>query len=287
MNGDARYVVADLSDLHCGHRLGLLNPSTTILEGCSTDLCEVALGPTQKRLWRIYDEHVSAVADMAGTDPVVLVFKGDLTHGTKHKEGLAYICLADQLAIAFWCIVPWLERCPNVQKIVIIEGTEAHTHYSSTERILSLWLKSHYYNIEVVYTGHGLLKINDVELDMAHHGAHPGSKIHLQNNNLIAYGRDTLLHHLTENTRPPNLISRGHFHEYRHAKYLHWARGREWEIDLFITPSYCGMTGYARKATKSMPVEVNGMVAHEVCGNYLMSYEFLEPHDVRTVVEVA
>lgn len=282
----ARHVVIDMSDLHCGHRLGLLNPKTKIMQGCTTDLCDVALGVVQRRLWRAYKDHMNAAAAIAGDDQVTLVFKGDLTHGTKHKEGLAYICLADQLAVAFWCIMPWFERNLNIKKIVIVEGTEAHTHYSSTESLLSMWLASHYPNIDIIYTGHGLLETEAMLLDMAHHGAHPGSRCWLDGNSLRLYGNDILISNLMEGTEPPRVVSRAHFHEYRHEVVRRVQRGREWTIDLFLTPSYCGLTGYGRKATRSMPYLVNGMVVHEIRGGLYNYHPLMEKVDLRTVVRL-
>lgn len=282
-----RRLVALLSDLHCGNRLGLLNPETVLLEEDELgDLVEYTpeLGPTQQYLWPLYTSHVDKVAEMAGKDEVIVMVPGDLTHGTKYKEGLSQLRVSDQVAIAFWCLRLWLEHPKlNVKRVRILRGTGSHTEDGSAESLVAMLLQQAFpkHDTQVLY--HGLFDVDGVTFDVAHHGPGPGIRVWTDGNQLRLYLRSLMLRELLDGNAPPRVVARAHFHRWGWETARVESQGTSYESDIIALPSYCGINGFGRQATRSIHHQTHGLAACEVIDGVLAGIHPLKKTlDLRT-----
>jgi hypothetical protein len=82
---------------------------------------------------------------------------------------------------------------------------------------------------------------------------------------------------------PPDLIIRGHFHEYIEEYYVKKFMGQRYKVEMCIVPSYCGIDDHARQITKSKYVLEHGMVAYEIVdGKILDTVPLMNTIDIRT-----
>ena len=286
-----RRLVVLMSDTHCGNRLGLLNPDTVLLEedeqGEITEYSP-ALGPTQRYLWKLYTSHLDKMAEMAAGDEVVVIVNGDLTHGTKYPDGLAQNRISDQVAIAFWCLRPWLERDDlNVKKLRVLRGTGSHTDYGSAESMVAMLLKKAFprHDIEVLY--HALFDFDGVLFDVAHHGPGPGIRVWTDGNQQRYYLRSLMLQHVLDNQEPPRIVARAHYHRWaRETVRTEWG-GREYKSDIIATPSYCGINGHGRQVTRSVHKQTHGLVVCEVADGQIVQIKPIKKSlDLRTKAQL-
>ncbi len=107
-----------LSDLHCGHELGLTPPSWQYQTN-NSELGDVA--KLQQQCWNWYKQQI----DIVGKDVDVLVINGDLIDGRGEKSGSTELITSDrtkQGIIATECIQEW-----NCDNIFITRGTPYHS----------------------------------------------------------------------------------------------------------------------------------------------------------------
>jgi hypothetical protein len=94
-----RTILAVCSDLHGGHRHGLLNPETVLHEydeeGNVVDDYNPPLTPVQKYLWKTYTAQIEEIGELAGKSRVIVALNGDMTAGDKHKDLLVSDRLGD------------------------------------------------------------------------------------------------------------------------------------------------------------------------------------------------
>ena len=93
-----------VADAHGGHRLGLLNPDTQLLDlEWSTDdepaWYTPALTETQRYLWELYEKCIAEHMKEAGSRDVPVWFNGDVTNGNKHPSGILSTRISDQVMI--------------------------------------------------------------------------------------------------------------------------------------------------------------------------------------------
>ena len=255
----ARLLVV-LSDLHCGHRLGLLAPDTELLEidaKGNVTAWTPSLGPTQEYLWDLYQGHLDSI--MARGLDVTLLVNGDLTHGAKYRDALFTESLHDQCIVAEQCLTPWLDA--GVKRVRIIRGTGSHTLEGSTEGMIANLLSKGYPKADVAIVGHGLFELDGFRFDVAHHGPSKGIREWTSGNQCRYYLRSLMLTEIGRGQDPPEWVVRSHFHSYMPPERVN-AAGRTSE--MVLTPSYCGMNGHGRQATRSQHVQSHGLVLFEI-----------------------
>jgi len=274
----ARLVVV-VSDLHCGHRLGLLAPDTELLEESSTpedpETWIPSLGPTQRYLWDLYSEHLQAVTGRGAE--VTVIVNGDLTHGVRYGEGLFTGSIYDQCVVAEKCLEPWLELGASALRIV--RGTASHTVEGSTESLIAGKLKASYPEANVGIAGHGLFAIGQVFFDVAHHGPSRGIREWTSGNQARYYLRSLMFGEIGRGRRPPDWVIRSHYHTYLPPERVN-AGG--YTSEIVLTPSYCGMNGHGRQATRSQHVQTHGLIVFEVEGARCHCEPMIETMDLRS-----
>lgn len=281
-----RRIVADISDTHGGHKAGLLNPDTVLFdENERGDLVpwKPQLMHIQLYLWRCYLDDRDSVVKLAGDDEIILIHNGDLTQGVTYPEHLVSTRRYDQIEIAFNNLIPWLEL-PNVRTVRIVKGTGVHVlGEGSTEMIVARMLQERYKGKDIEALYHGLLDVDRVSIDAAHHGPFPGSRAWLKGNSARYYLRDLMMAEVMDGNAPPRVVLRAHYHDWIHEYLEVQGQGRTYASDLIITPSYCGVGDHARKSMRSINRQTHGMVALEIVDGELAGiHPFKRTLDLRT-----
>lgn len=262
----ATYLVY-LSDTHCGQIYALQDPQTPLYdEDMYGNLTPrpYDLNETQRFLWALYNDHLQVVRDISGDDPLVVIHGGDLVHGNKYQDLLVSYRMADQIAIGVDVLSPWCDF-PNLVKLRILSGTAAHNFGESSAEILARQILSERHrdtDIEVAL--HGRYEVDGVLVDAAHHGAGPGIRHHTKGNQVRYYSRSLIDDDVFDQERPPDLILRGHYHEFVWETLHYWLGGQLKTLHAFVAPSYCKMNTYARQATRSKSRNDFGLLLYRI-----------------------
>jgi hypothetical protein len=273
---DNHFFLVAFSDTHGGHNQGLLNPNTVF----DTDEghYQPKLTKMQEWLWKFYSDSIDKVFyDIAQDVPIVLSHVGDLTQGKKYSDNHVSDRMSDQILIAYYNIKPWFHR--GVRKALLLKGTSSHAFGDgSSDLLIAELLRTKYDDASIKSVYHALLQLG-VEIDLAHHGPHPGTRKWTKGNVARSYLLDKMIESVTGNEVPSRLYIRGHFHSYI-REYL----GRfGYESDLIILPSFCGLGAYGHQATKSISYTSHGMVVFEIKNGRVKDIiPIVEKYDCRT-----
>ena len=251
-----RHVVAVIADEHGGSRLGLLNPETRLTDENGAEY-QPTLLKTQEWLWESHIDAILETLEFANDDPIYLVHNGDICQGSKHGTVVSPLAV-DQVTIALCNLDPWLQW-GNVERLYLIEGTQAHDFTGGTaEKLVLQALKDDLY---VRYTPHLRLRVEEALFDIAHHGSHPGGRVWLRGNPARFDLRDAMLSEILRGQPVPNLYVRAHYHqpidELTTLEGGHSSR-------VMIVPSWQAADQFVRKVAKSPARICCGMAAIEV-----------------------
>lgn len=279
-----RVIAVFLADTHGGHKLGLLKPGIELYdedEAGNLTPYTPKLTATQQYIWRIYQQDINSVMDLAGGDPVFVFHVGDLTQGDTYPHQLVSTRMADQILIAAANMREWLAY-DNVKAMRLVSGTGSHVFRERSSAVLvSEMIQTE--GVEVQVIGHGLADVRGIKIDYAHHGPSIGIRRWTEGNQLRYYLKSLMLEEVTNGDLPPRLVFRAHFHElWRETVRLRL--GDDWLVaDIILLPSYCGMGEYGRQATRSKNVISNGLVAVEIKDGELAAiHNFERQVDLRT-----
>jgi hypothetical protein len=286
-----RTIIAVRGDTQGGHAGGLLNPETelpdvdidddgkTVITGWHTP----ELRPVQKKLWEWHTQYIKDVKNLAGADEIVFIEMGDLTQGTVFKDDLDENNLNTQVTISRYNTIPWLDL-PNVKSAFFVKGTGVHVWgEGSTERLLTAQLKAAYPRKRIEITDHWLLNVKGVKVDVSHHGPGPGIRNWTRGNAFELYVKSILHDDIEAGAQVPDVILRGHKHEFTYRRAIHQVRGRIWELPAFITPPMCFIGSHAQKVMNSPSYMGVGVLALEVINGKLHAFHpFTNYVDLRT-----
>jgi hypothetical protein len=281
-----RFILAICSDLHGGHRHGLLNPATVLDEedehGNVIGDYHPPLTPVQKYLWDTYTKCIHRIKEIAGPDPLYLVVNGDVTAGDKYHQLLVSDRIADQFIIANYNMHPWYDLKPKAVRI--IKGTGAHTFNEGTSEVLIAHeLAAQYPEISTKVMDHGLFKFGGIEVDISHHGPVAGSRTWLKGNEARYYLRSAMMEEIVAGKVPPRLYFRGHYHEEVEETLIIKANGNRYKSTLIISPSFAFIDHHARQAVKSPARISHGMYAVEIVdGELLRTIPLVRTIDIRS-----
>lgn len=279
------WIVA-LSDTHGGHKLGLLNPDTTLYdENEAGDMVPWTpkLTAFQEYLWPLYQNTIEKVKALVGQDEVIVIHNGDATQGNRFPQHLVSTRMADQIIIAINNLKVWLD-VPNVTALRIVKGTGAHVFdEGSSEILIAEQLKALYPERDVACLYHGLLDVNGYTIDYAHHGPGGGMRDWTKGNMVRLYLLDMINREWKAGRYPPHLVLRGHYHTWVWETVRESLRGRVCRFDAVVLPSWCGLGEHGMKSTKSQNVIVNGLALLEIVDGQLRNiYPLNESIDIRT-----
>lgn len=279
-----RRIIVKLSDLHGGHRVGLLAPDTLLFElddkGNAHDWIP-DLGPVQEEiLWPAFLEHKAEVKKLAGRDSIILLVGGDTMHGGRFTTGLLVEDRHNQVRIATTCLLRWCDGL-NIDKIRMAQGTPVHTYAGTAEAMVARNLREDGLDAEGYY--HAKYDVDGVMMDIAHKGPTKGIREWTHGNAGRYYLRDRMWKEIQRDKRPPHLYLRFHFHVLVRERVWGMWRGDKLYSDLVLVPSYCGMTAYGVAATQAEPYLLNGLVATEIVDGEIESIiPFTTETDLRT-----
>lgn len=270
-------------DTHAGHKLGLMNPKTMLLdEGPRGEIkwVPVRLNLYQEYLWNdIYIPGLKRVYEITKGFPLIALLGGDITHGNKFPEQVATASEYNQVMIAEKDLEPVLQ-IPACKKVRMAAGTGAHefTEHSGLLLVAEM-LRKRFSQIDVKANYHGVADILGYTVDYAHHGPGEGIRVYLNGNNVRYYLSDLMIRCLGNNIRPPDLVLRGHVHGNQDETFTL----EKYSSRIFVIPSMCGMSFHARKVTRSKFIIHNGFALFEIADGKLTNWwKFYLENDVRT-----
>lgn len=281
-----RRIVVICSDLHGGHRYGLLNPETELDEvdeiGQPVGKKNVELTKIQEYLWKMYIQGIQWVKGHAGSDPILVVMNGDLTAGNKHAQMLVSDRMADQIFIGMYNALPWYELNPVAVRL--IKGTGAHVFgHGSSEILIGKFLQAARPAIDTRVTDHSLINFGGIDIDISHHGPPTGSREWLKGNEGRYYLRSLMLQEIVAGKIPPRLVVRGHYHEEIEETLIQKSNGNRYKSTLIVVPSFTFPDEYARKVVRSPSRVTHGMTVVEIVnGELLRVTPLTHTQDIRT-----
>jgi hypothetical protein len=278
-NGRRRWVLAE-ADTHAGHKVGLCNPVAVLLDDQKNE-AGVNLGAYQRHIWDLRMAFLQEVATLAGRAEVIHVHDGDVTHGNKHASGLITTRIEDQMEIADWNMRPVYDL-PGVRRGRFISGTEAHTFgEASSEIALAKRLSLRYPKYDIQPLAHSVLEVDGVVLDVSHHGPGAGIRQWTRGNVARHYLRSRMWQDFKRGRKPADVYLRGHYHTFVWETLREQFGGEMVTSHLVVLPSWCGMTEYARQATKSEYEVTNGLVLLELAAGRVEVHPMVRSLDLR------
>lgn len=281
-----RRVLACEADEHAGHKLGLMNPETVLIEeaedGTLTPYTP-ELTMVQEWLWKLRQNNLERLAEIAGRDEVVYIHAGDITHGLKYPQHLVSNRMSDQILMAVANVRPVLGT-KRVRTVRLIKGTGVHVFgEGSSEILVADRLRAEFPALNVAAVYHGDADVDGMKVDYTHHGPGPGSREWLRGNVARFYLRDLMMRRLMAGKVPPRLVVRAHYHALVTEELTIRVGGCAFTSELVVLPSMCGMGEHARKATRSFDEITCGMVVYEVVeGTLRQRHELTETLDIKT-----
>lgn len=281
-----RTILAVCSDLHGGHRYGLLNPETTLdeinEEGEKVGDYHPELNRIQKYLWGIYVSQIKSIKEYAKDDDLIVILNGDMTAGNKYPQMLVSDRIADQIIIGEYNVYPWLDVAPRAVRL--IKGTGAHNfNQGSSEILITKLLQTTYPNISIDVSDHSLISMAGMEVDISHHGPFPGSRHWLKGNVARYYLQSAMLEEIGAGKIPPRIYFRSHFHEEIEEVVTIKANGHRYKSTIIITPSFAFIDDHARQTARSPSRVTHGMIMVEIVdGEILRIVPLTKTIDIRT-----
>ena len=259
--------LAYLTDTHCGHVHGLMDPRTEVydedMEG-NLKPRPYALNEVQRFLYALYLDHLQALQDIAGGEPIVVLHGGDIVHGDKYRDLLVSYRMADQIAIGV-DVLDHICRIPNVKAIRLLSGTAAHNFgEGSAELLVRAELAARHPELDLQVSQHGRYEIEGLLVDVAHHGPGPGIRHHTKGNQVRYYTRSLIDDDVFDQGPVPDLILRGHYHEFVWETLHYFLAQSLRTVHAFVGPTYCRMNFYSRQATRSKSRNDFGMILFKI-----------------------
>jgi len=254
------HIIVALSDEHAGFKLGCFNPESDLIDG------PWKLTASQEFLWALKQNAVKFIKRFAGNDPITIIHCGDPAHGLRYPTELVSTAPVDQVRIA---VANWrpLLNLSNVMRVRCATSTEAHSMgESSTDHLIADVLRNEYPGINFAVTHHGLISIDGYTIDFAHHGPGPGSRVWLGGNVARYYLTNIILASMLSDTRPPDLVLRGHMHTYTDEIVT---KGK-YRSRIITLPALCMPGRHAIQVTQSIPSVTVGMMVFKIDGGRLV-----------------
>lgn len=275
-----------ISDTHCGHKLGLINPETELFDEGTGKTYRPAINEYQQFLWELYLYSIEKAKEISKNKDIVIIILGDITQGTKYPEQLLSTKVADQISIAQQMLKPLLSL-KNIRALRMVFGTGSHEFgEGSSMLILKDEIAPIFPKVNVNVITHGLLNIKDTLIDYAHHGPGVGIRDWLNGNELRFYLKNIIYKEIKNNNKVPDLVLRGHVHGFSNES-IYWIENDEIKKSTITSlPSMCGMGEFGRQSSRSNHLLSNGIVLYEINGRVSDPIPLIRTTDVRIKEEI-
>lgn len=271
-----------LSDTHCGHRLGLINPETELFDESSGSTYKPATTDFQEYLWDLYLYGIGELEKLSKGKEVIIIVLGDITHGTKYPEQLISTRIADQVSIVQQAMKPLL-KLKNIKAIRLVFGTGSHEFGEGSSMLI---LKDQIKHPNVNVTTHGLLNVKNKLIDYSHHGPGVGIRDWLSGNEVRFYLKDLVYKELKRNNQIPDLVLRGHVHGFVHESIYRIENDELKKHSITVLPSMCGMGEFARQVSRSQHLLSNGVILYEINSHVSDPIPLIRTIDTRVREEI-
>lgn len=281
-----RCILAIVSDLHSGHRYGLLSPETVLEEidenGDVVGDYHPKLNKVQTYLWKLYTTQIESIGKYANGDEIVVILNGDLTAGVKYPQMLVSDRVSDQVIIGEYNVYPWYSINPTAVRV--IKGTGAHNlNFGSSEITITRMLQHKFPETNTKVVDHSLLNLGGMNIDAAHHGPYTGSRTWLKGNVARYYLQSSMLEEIAAGKHPPRLYIRSHYHEEIEESVVIKANGNRYKSTIIVTPSFCFIDDHARQVARSPSRVTHGMAMIEIVDGEILRYDpMIRTIDIRT-----
>lgn len=219
------------------------------------------------------------LVDFADGDEIVLCHNGDITNGDRHGGNIPETTREDQRIIARDNMRPYLQL-PNVKKARLMTGTAVHVPECAEARVAHHLRREMGKDVQSCH--HARFTIDSEVVEVAHHGAYPGSRDWLRGNVALYHLKDRIYRDRRSGLTPARVYAYGHFHQRVYATVKDtWVR-ECYQHDLVIVPAFSGLDDYVRKGARSPPIIQAGIVVLEFVDSKLRSIqEFIKEQDLR------
>jgi hypothetical protein len=243
---------------------------------------------SQEWLWSVFMTGIERARQIAGGSEIMAFHLGDVSHGNKFADKeLVSSRMADQFEIGHRTLAAILD-VPEVAGMYLIHGTGVHEFgLGSATSIVAKRLEASYPAKLIGSVTHGAVRYGGLDLDLAHHGPPAGSRNWLQGNVLRLYVQSLMDDRITGGRRPPDILARGHYHQYAPEVVTRRAWGVTHRTWAYILPALCVLDDYARKVARSPQSLTSGMLMLEVAGGRIIAeHELMQSIDLRTEVDL-
>lgn len=271
-------------DKHSGSLRGLQHPGQQL----KTDgvLAPRAQTAWQKTIWdEVYIAGLDKFAAIVGDDPITVEDGGDCVHGNHIMQDTVTNYVGEQEQIAELAFSPIYERFPNVKVTLLLIGTTAHSldDNGTVEEHVRDRIRNAGHYAEVI--GHGVVKIGEILVDMAHIGTGSGQAYN-RGSGLVNYLKGRMQDELDlMGNIPPALYVRHHFHDWAQGSWTKIYRGEAITSHIILCPPLTGMNAFARGATRSNPIVHIGMILVKITGKTIAIIPHVRVYDVREYVD--
>jgi hypothetical protein len=274
-----------IADKHCGHKLGLLNPSTTLpSEADSEKRYKPKLTDVQKWLWNdVYIPGLERCAKTIDKGDYGIIINGDALHGIKYPESAVSMRASDHIDIAVDCAMPATDL-GNLVFIRVVMGTSAHNFGLGAGDIgLSERISDAVKGVNIRTILHGYLRLKNVLIDYRHAGTHPGTREWLRGDNIRRYTRDIIEKSITANNPPPQLLIRSHYHDPVIERVSHLGH----ECVSVVTPPLCLPDYWTTQSVRNLTFATAGFLLIKIQDGRVLDVECMKQTiDLRTIEEI-
>jgi len=230
-----------VSDLHCGHRVGLTPPGWQYAEGSEWRDKWRAI---QAEAWNWWKTTIRRLG------PFYAVFAiGDLIDGPGKKSGGTEQLSTDRHEQVDMAIAAL--RITKATRWAFAWGTPYHVGIEEDwERDVANYFEAQPGSVLVESGDHPFPRVDGVQFDLKHHPlSNPGREWTKANG--LEPERITSLVWANENCRPnADIIVRGHVHTYRHLDGFSQGTGRRWDVATLPALQGMGSKYGARRCSK-------------------------------------
>lgn len=283
--GDEFYI-ALFGDTHGGHKLGLLNPDSMLVDMDGYGHLKPwypARNALNDQVWDWYLEDVAWVQEQISDKPLVTFHNGDPTQGQKYPREWISTRASDQIFIAEENMAPWFD-IPNLRAFRFTKGTGSHElGEGSSTLLIARLLQYRFRDSDIGVSYHYLVNIGGVTVDVAHHGPSPGIRDWTEANILRLYTMDRMKRDIKKKLAPPQLLVRSHYHTMAWATVNERMGAEYYRCESVILPGYAGIDDFARKVTGSKDeVHVGLVLVHVKDGDIVKIMPHFRILDMRT-----
>ncbi len=215
--------------------------------------------------------NVGAYADSERQD-ITLVVVGDVVNGIVHSDDNVYgvgVQIADAIDVIESAV-----KILRARKVLFVRGT--YVHDSDAVAAIARHFGTFAYS-------HLALKVDNCVIDIAHHGPSVSSIVTTRTNPVASYVRNYCAGIALNGGVVPDVVVRAHVHTPAIESVFLDDAGKRKVIGI-VTPSWCGMTQYARARTRSLPRVMHGAIVYNTVTGEVVP--FLESIEIRSEVSL-